>query len=95
MQWNFNMPGGHPSLNLGGRELERRPLTHFLDCLPREKPDMFTAARDPALEDGVRLWLDGIDKPDGQGPPARPRVRPLSVRAARRERSVRRRRNLV
>lgn len=65
MQWNFNIPGGHPSLNPGRRELERCPLTYFLDCLSREKSDMFTATWDPVLEDGVRFWFDGINKPDG------------------------------
>jgi len=67
MQWNFNIPGGHRSLNLSRRELERCPLTYFLDYLSREKSDMFMATWDPVLEDGVRFWFDGINKLDGQG----------------------------
>lgn len=70
MQWNFNIPGGHRSLNMSRRELERCPLTYFLNQLSREKADMFMAAWDPVLEDGVRFWFDGINKPDGQGLPA-------------------------
>lgn len=70
MHWNFNIPGGHRSLNMSRRELERCPLTYFLGHLPKEK-DMFMATWDPVLEDGVRFWFDGMNKPDGQGlPPA-------------------------